>query len=229
MVRPAGIDDVIDTIKSLADPRAVQGMARFGIRAQSAYGVSIPALRRMARELGTDHALAQGLWRSGIHEARILASMIDDPAVVAEQQLERWVSDFYAWDLCDQVCNNLFVKTEWAWNKAVQWSAREKKFVKRAGLVLMACLAVHDKKAHDEQFEELYPLIKEAADDDRNFVKKATSWALRQIGKRNMHLNKLTVVIARDIRKKESRCAGWIAADVIRGLTSDAVRNRLKQ
>ncbi|UCG58384.1 MAG: DNA alkylation repair protein [Phycisphaerales bacterium] len=229
MAKRSRIDDTISTIKSLADPNVVQNMARFGIRAENAYGVSIPVLRKMAKDLGKDHVLAQGLWRSGIHDARILASMIDDPAVAHEHQLESWVSDFYSWDLCDQVCNNLFVKTEWAWKKAAQWSKREGEFVKRAGFVLMACLAVHDKKASNQRFEELFPLIKEAADDNRNFVKKATNWALRQIGKRNIHLNRLAIAIAEDIRNNDRGSARWIGSDAIRELTSEAVRKRLKQ
>ncbi len=146
-------NDILDKLKSLSNPKAVEGMARFGINPENTYGVSIPNLRRIAKEAGKDHALAQKLWASGIHEARILASMCDEPTMVSEEQMESWVKDFDSWDICDQCCMNLFEKTRFAYQKAVEWSSNEQEFVKRAGFVMIARLAVSDKKAANEQFE----------------------------------------------------------------------------
>ncbi len=203
-------------------------MARYGINPEKAYGISIPSLRRIAKEAGRDHSLAEKLWSSEIHEARILASMIDDPQQVTQEQMENWAKDFNSWDLCDQCCSNLFEKTDFALSKAIEWSCREEEFVKRAGFVLMACLAVRDKKAEDSLFEGFFPLIKREAVDGRNFVKKAVNWALRQVGKRNPNLNAKAIEAARDIQKMDSKCAQWIASDAIRELTSAAVQKRLR-
>jgi 3-methyladenine DNA glycosylase AlkD len=203
-------------------------MARFGIETQRAYGVSLPTLRRMARDIGTHHALALDLWTSGIHEARILASMIDDPRQVSERQMEQWVAGFDSWDVCDQCCSNLFDKTPFASRKAVEWSRREAEFIKRAGFVLMAALAVHDKRARDEAFLRFLPLIQREARDPRNFVRKAVNWALRQIGKRNLQLNRASIRMARAIQKIPSGSARWIAADALRELRGEAVQRRLR-
>jgi 3-methyladenine DNA glycosylase AlkD len=183
----------------------------------------------MAKRIGRDHALARELWASGIHEARVLAGLVDDPAAVTAAQLERWAKDFDSWDVCDGVCSNLFDRTPYAWDKAVAWSARSREFVKRAGFVLMAALAVHDKTAPDERFKNFLPLIEREAVDERNFVKKAVNWALRQIGKRNRALNRDAIAAAKRIRKVDSRSARWIAADALRELESDAVRQRLNK
>jgi 3-methyladenine DNA glycosylase AlkD len=204
-------------------------MARFGINPANSYGVSIPNLRSIARETGRDHTLAQELWASGIHEARMLASMIDDPKMTTEAQLESWVKDFDSWDVCDQCCMNLFEKTPFAYQKAVEWSAKDKEFIKRAGFVLMARLAVSDKKAEDRKFEAFLSIIKREALDNRNFVKKAVNWALRQIGKRNVNLNLKAVETAKEIQGMNSKSAGWIASDAIRELTGKAVQQRLRR
>ncbi len=221
------VSDILARLKTLADPKAVEGMARFGINPQNTYGVSIPKLRKIARETGINHALAQELWASGIHEARILSSMIDDPGMATEEQLESWVKDFDSWDVCDQCCMNFFQKTEFAYRKSVEWSERDKEFVKRAGFALMACLAVSDKKADDDLFDTFFPIIKREASDNRNYVKKAVNWALRQIGKRNINLNKKAILIAGEIQKMDSRSAKWIASDAIRELTGESVQKRL--
>ena len=202
-------------------------MARFGINPENTYGVSIPNLRKIARETGEDHALAQQLWASGIHEARILASFIDKPETVTEAQMESWVKDFDSWDVCDQCCSNLFDKTKFAHRKAAEWSKREEEFVKRAGFTLMAALAVHDKKAADEDFLKFLPIIKRESTDGRNFVRKAVNWALRQIGKRNYNLNQMALKTAEEIQQVNSKSARWIAADAIRELTSEAVQKKL--
>ena len=221
-------DDILKKLKSLSDPKAVEGMARFGINPENTFGVSIPNLRKMAKETGRDRALAQQLWASAIHEARILASMIDDPQMVTEEQMERWVKDFDSWDVCDQCCMNLFEKTRFAYQKAVEWSSNDKEFIKRTGFVLMARLAVSDKKADDKQFEPFLPIIKREASDNRNFVKKAVNWALRQIGKRNLNLNGKAIETAKEIQEIDSKSARWVASDALRELTGKAVLERLQ-
>jgi len=222
-------DHILEKLKALSNPKAVEGMARYGINPENTYGVSIPNLRKMAKEIGVDHDLAQQLWSSAVHEARILAGMIDDPKMATEEQIERWVRDFDSWDTCDQCCMNLFEKTELACQKAVEWSANDREFVKRAGFVLMACLAVSDKKADDILFESFLPIIKRDASDNRNYVKKAVNWALRQIGKRNAHLNRKAIETAREIQQIDSRCAKWIASHALRELTGKAVKERLRE
>lgn len=203
-------------------------MARFGINPDRALGVRIPDLRRLAKEVGTDHRLALALWRSEVHEARIIASMIDDPTKVTEGQMESWVADFDSWDLCDQCCGNLFDRTSLAYRKAVEWSGRDGEFVKRAGFALIAWAAVHDKEADDRVFLELLPLIEQEAEDDRNFVKKAVNWSLRQIGKRNRRLHRAASAVARRLAKRnDSRAARWIGTDALRELESEGVRSRL--
>jgi 3-methyladenine DNA glycosylase AlkD len=221
-------DDIVERLKAMSNPKAVEGMARYGINPNNTYGVSIPNLRNMAREIGINHVLAQQLWASAIHEARILAGMVEDASRVTEEQMEKWVSDFDSWDVCDQCCANLFENTGFAYKKAVEWSSREEEFVKRAGFVLMARLAVSDKKADDAKFGVFLPIIKRESSDNRNYVKKAVNWALRQIGKRNLNLNRKSIDTAREIQGINSKSARWIAADAIRELTSQAVQQRFK-
>jgi 3-methyladenine DNA glycosylase AlkD len=222
-------NDIIQKLKSLSDPEAVKGMARFGINPENTYGISIPTLRKMAKETGVDRNLAQRLWASNIHEARILASMIDDPKLVTKAQMDAWVNDFDSWDICDQCIMNLFEKIKIAYKKAVEWSAHDEEFTKRAGFVLMARLAVSDKKAEDTHFERFLPILERESTDNRNLVKKAVNWALRQIGKRNLNLNKMAIKAAEGIQQIDSKSAKWIASDAIRELTSDAVKQRLSK
>ncbi|HCJ66038.1 MAG TPA: DNA alkylation repair protein [Elusimicrobia bacterium] len=219
--------DILKKIKSLANPRAVEGMAKFGINPQNTYGVSMPALRKMAQEIGKNHSLAKELWSSGIHEARILASMLAQPEMVSEKEIENWVKDFDSWDVCDQCCLNLFVKTKFAYQKAIEWSKRKEEFVKRAGFVLISVVAVHDKKANDEEFLKFLPLIKRESIDERNFVRKAVNWALRQIGKRNINLNKLAIKTAKEIQEIDAKNAKWLASDALHELTSKKIQQRL--
>ena len=212
----------------MANPENVAGMARFGIKTEKALGISIPPLRAIAKRTGKNHILAGELWSSGIHEARILACFIDSPKQVTPEQMERWASEFDSWDLCDQCCSNLFDKTPFAYQKAAEWSAREEEFVKRAGFVLMAALAVHDKKARDDKFIRFLPIIVRESDDERNFVKKAVNWALRQIGKRNKKLNVFAIDTAREIQERISPAARWIASDALKELTGESVQRKLK-
>ncbi len=226
-MQDALFNKIMKRLRSLSDREAVAGMARYRINPARALGISIPNLRGIAKEIGKDAALADMLWASGIHEARILAGMVHDPENVTARKMERWARDFDSWDVCDQCCSNLFEKTGFAHRKAVEWSARREEFVKRAGFVLMARLAVSDKKAADERFEEFFPLIERESVDGRNYVKKAVNWALRQIGKRNRALNRKAIRVACDIAKVDSRGARWVAADALRELRSEAVQMRL--
>ncbi len=204
-------------------------MARFGVHVEKAHGISMPELHRLAKEIGTDHRLAQQLWSSGIHEARILAALVDDPMKVTARQMERWARDFNAWDIVDGSCGHLFVFAAPAWQKAIAWSRRDPEYVKRAGFALMAFLAVHDKQAADTKFVRLLLLVRRHATDERNFVKKAVNWALRQIGKRNARLNRFAIRMARQIRSTDSPAARWVAADALRELTGAAVQRRLSR
>lgn len=222
------IGDLIKKLKSQANPKNVEGMARFGISSKNTLGISIYVLRPLAKEIGKNHQLALELWDSGIHEGRILAAYIDEPEKVTEKQMEKWIKDFDSWDVCDQVCSNLFDQTIFAWQKAVELTERKEEFVKRTGFTLMACLAVHDKKAQDKDFIKLLPIIKREATDERNFVRKAVNWALRQIGKRNKILNKEAIKTAKEILKIENKTAKWIASDAIRELESEQVQKRLR-
>ena len=222
-------EDVLKRLESLADPEAVAGMVKFAVGGQHTLGISVPTLRRMAKEIGKDHDLAQQLWTSGIHEARLLATMIDIPQQVTEQQMEVWVKDFDSWDVCDQCCLNLFRKTPFAYDKVEEWSQREEEFVRRAAFALLATLAVHDKQAGDDTFIGFLPIIKREATDERNFVKKAVNWALRQIGKRNLSLNQAAIHATQEIQQLDSKSARWIAADALRELTSDKIQQKLRK
>ncbi len=217
----------VTRLEALGNPANVAGMARFGVHVKKAYGVSTPALRKLAREIGRDQKLSLQLWATGIHDARHLAALVGDPAQVTPAQMERWARDFASWDVVDGCCCHLFVYTPHAWKKALAWSRREEEFVKRAGFALMAYLAVHDKKAEDTKFLRLLPIIQRGARDERHFVKKAVNWALRQIGKRNMRLNKAAIATAKKIRAQDRPAARWIASDALRELTGELVRNRL--
>ena len=220
---------IVAQMRARADPKAVEGMARFGISSKNALGLSIPTLRAMARNAGKDHNLAQELWETGIHEARILAAFVDDPAEVTEAQMRKWVADFDSWDVCDQVCSGLFERTPFARRKAMEWSRSDGEFAKRAGFVLMAALAVHDKEAPDRDFLRFFGAIERGSTDSRNFVKKAVNWALRQIGKRNLALNRSALRLAERIAKADSPSAKWVASDAIRELKSKSVLRKLRR
>lgn len=219
----------VKELKSMAKPENLEGMSRFGITGKKRLGISMPELRKLGKSIGKDHDIAIGLWDTGIQDARILAALVDDPAQVTENQAEDWVKDIDSWDVCDQLCMNLFEKLPFANKKIIEWSKREEEFVRRAAFALIACIAWHDKNAPDQDMIKFFPVIKDAADDERNYVKKAVSWALRHIGKRNLALNIQALEVAREIKKADSKAARWIASDVIRELESDAVQVRLKK
>jgi 3-methyladenine DNA glycosylase AlkD len=220
---------ILEEMRSKADPKAVEGMARFAISPSNTLGLSIPTIRKMARRLGRDHKLALELWESGVHEARILAAMVDDPSLVTDAQMEKWVGGFDSWDVCDGCCGTLFDKTEHAYSKALEWSGRKEEFVRRAGYVLMAELAVHDKKAPDSEFLRFFPAIGSGCTDSRNFVKKGVNWALRQIGKRDARLNREAIKLGVRISKLDSASARWVASDALRELRSGPVQKRLRR
>lgn len=219
--------ELVAHLRKRGSERNRQGMARFGINVERACGVPVPELRRLARNIGTHHQLALELWATRVHEARLLAAYIDDYKLVSERQMEGWVKDFDSWDVCDQVCGSLFDKTDFAHRKAIEWSCRKEEYVKRAGYAMMAALAVHDKRAGKAAFEKFFPYIVQGAGDDRKYVKKAVNWALRQIGKRSLTLNREAIEVAKRVAAMDSPSAKWIASDALRELESDAVKKRL--
>ena len=187
-------DEIIKKLKSMASSKNVEGMARYGINPNNNLGVSICKLRPIAKENGKDHDLALKLWNSGIHDARLLACFIDDPDRVTGEQMDSWAKDFDSWDICDQACTSLFDLTPFAWTKVFEWAKRDEEFVKRGAFSIIAGLSVHDKDANDKKFEQFFPLIIKHSTDDRNYVKKAVNWALRNIGKRNIYLSEIRAV-----------------------------------
>lgn len=226
-------DEIVKKLKSLENPVNIAGMARFGIVTKKAFGISAPVLKNLAKEIKKQtqdrHTLALELWQTGIHEARIISYLIDDAAQVTEAQMDDWVKDFDNWAICDGTCGTLFCKTKFAYQKAFEWSEREEEFIKRAGLVLPAWLAVHDKKTDDTKIEQFLPILESKANDERNFIKKAVNWSLRQIGKRNLHLNNLAIETAEKIKAQGTKSARWIAADALRELTDEKVLERLNK
>ena len=223
------VDEVMEQLKSKAKIDQLQGMARFAIVGDQRLGVSVPDMRKIAKDIGKDHQLALDLWETGVPEGMIVAGMIAEPEKLTVQQMENWVVDINSWDICDQVCMNLFEKTPLAEKKIYEWSLREEEFVKRASYALIACLAWHDKEASDEAFTQYFPVIVDGAKDERNFVKKAVNWALRNIGKRNQALNKEAIEVAKEIQGIDSKSARWIASNAIRELESEKVRERLRK
>lgn len=222
-------NEIIKKLKSMESPKDREGMARFGINPNKTLGISVYKLRDMAKCIGKNHNLAQQLWASCIHEARLLAAFIDEPNKVTERQMDSWAKDFDSWDVCDEVSTDLFDQTPFTYKKAIEWSSREEEFVKRAAFALMAGLSVHDKKAADKEFERFLLVIRRESTDERNFVKKAVNWALRNIGKRNLALNKKAIEMAREIQKIDSKSARWIASDALRELQSAKVQERLRK
>ncbi len=222
-------EEIVKKLESLKNPANVEGMARFGIRPKTAvYGVPIPELRKIAKIVKKNHELALRLWDYKIHEARLLAGMVDDEERLTLSQIKKWVSDFDSWDICDQVCMNLFDKSRMAKNQIPEFATAKEEFVKRTAFALMAAIASHDKEMKDKDFLAFFPLIKKASTDERNFVKKAVNWALRGIGKRNIYLNAQAIKLAKEIQKIESKPAKWIANDALRELNSDKIKSRLK-
>jgi len=227
------VDEVIAGLKELGNPENVARMERYAIVTAKSFGVPTPALKQFAKEVkkrATDrHMLAQELWETGIYDARAVGFLIDDPKLVTKKQMEAWAKDFDNWATVDGTCCYLFCRTPFAYEKAVEWAGKKPEFIKRAGFAMMAYLAVHDKRAPDEKLAGFLPLIEKHSDDDRNFVKKAVNWALRQIGKRSLSLNKLSIEAAERIKLQGTKPARWIATDALRELKSENVAQRLKK
>jgi 3-methyladenine DNA glycosylase AlkD len=216
-------------LRKHGEQRNVEGMARFGIRAEKIYGVSKPKMDAIAKAIGKNHDLGLGLWETGIHDAKLLGMLICDPERVTSSQMEGWVREFDNWDVCDGTCCHLFVDASPAWEKAFAWSSRKKEFEKRAGFAMAAYLAIHDKTTKDDAYRKFLRAIEREAWDERNFVRKAVNWALRNIGKRNRRLNRDAIVTAERIRRKGTRAGRWIATDALRELKSEAVQTRLQR
>jgi 3-methyladenine DNA glycosylase AlkD len=220
--------EILEKLKSKSRKDQLKGMARYGININKRLGVSIPNIRKIAKEFGQNHEIALDLWETGYADARITAAIIDEPEKVTENQMDEWVKTIDSWDVCDQVCMNLFDKTPYSWKKIIDWSKSNEEFVKRTAFSLLACLAWHDKNADDSKFLKYFPLIKKNAIDERNYVKKAISWSIRHIGKRNLNLHKAALNLANELKKIENKTAQWIGSDVIRDLNSDSTKRKLK-
>ena len=221
--------EVLRELDRLANPKVRAKMSYFGVRVQQAHGISAPVLHKLAKAINKNHDLANELWASGIHEAKTLATLIGEPEKVTSSEMDRWATAFDSWDVVDAACCYLYAYTKFAWKKVSVWSGCPELFVKRAGFSLAAYLAYKDQKAPDEKFINFLRVIERESDDDRHFVKKAVNWALRNIGKRNLRLNREAIGVAEKLHKRDSRAARWIAADALRELRSDAVQRRLRQ
>jgi 3-methyladenine DNA glycosylase AlkD len=220
--------DVLAELKALGSKENRAGMARFGINTKRAFGVSMAAMRPLSRKYRRNHDLAQALWDSGFHEARILAALIDDPKQVTARQMDAWAAEFDSWDLCDQACMKLFAKTPFVEEKVAKWAKDEREFVRRAAFALIAGYTVAAKKADDKEFLRFLPTIEAHAGDARNFVRKAVNWALRQIGKRSQSLHKPALALARKLAASDDKTARWIGKDAVKELTDPVQIERLK-
>ena len=221
--------DIISYFEKHESEKARKGMEKYKVGCKDKYGISMPVLRKLSKKIGKNHQLALKLWKHGYHESRILSTLIEEKDKVDESQLEKWVNDFDSWDICDQACINLFVNMPLAISKIKEWAKSDKEFVKRTSFSLIAVIAVHNKDEDDSYFEGFFPLIKEACNDEKNYVKKAINWALRSIGKKNKYLNKKAIEIANEILEMDSKTAKWIARDAIKELESKEVQNRLSR
>lgn len=223
------VDFILSELKTIGEPEFLKKMAHFGIDISKAFGIRVPNIRKLAKQIGKNQELSLQLWETGFHEARLLATFIGDYKLVTESQINAWTNDFTSWDICDQACGNLFVKTPYFKSKVLEFAKAEEEFVKRTGFVLMAEAAVHLKKEANETFLSFLPIIEREAYDNRNFVKKAINWALRQIGKRNTFLHQHAVDTAHNILAQQNKKANWVALDALKELKSDAVLARLNR
>lgn len=223
------MEAVVAWLRRRGSTRARDGMARYGLPSERAFGVAMNVMQRYAKELGRDHELALALWETGWYEARTVAAFVAEPNRLTPAQMDRWCGDFDSWGICDTVCFHLFDRTPLAWRKVAQWSRRRDEFGKRAAFALLASLALHDKTASDERFRDALPLVERAAADDRNFVKKGVSWALRLIGRRSAPLNAAAVATARKLASSSDASARWIGTRAVKELTSAAVVRRFNR
>jgi 3-methyladenine DNA glycosylase AlkD len=216
-------------LKSRSDPAFRAGLARFGLPTQKAFGLPVATIQKYAKTLGPDHRLARELWKTGWTDARMLAAFVGEPARVTPAEMDAWCRDFDSWGIVDTVCFKLWDQSPHAWTKAAQWTKRTPEFEKRAGFVLMACLAAHDKTAKDAAFLKFLPLIERGASDERNFVKKGVSWALRHIGHRNAKLHAAAVKTARKLAKSEDRTQRWVGKDALSDLQRPIVVKKVSR
>lgn len=223
----ATLKEIFPILEDEGHPANAKSMIRFGIKADKAFGIKLPVLRNLAKEIGKNTPLADELWREGHHECKLLATMIADPGEFTLEEADRWIKDIYSWDVCDQLCSNLLVKTNYAWELPERWSPLEREFERRAGIVMIVELAVHQKDARDERLIPFIPLLKIYATDSRNFVKKAVNWAIRQLGKRSAFLHPQMVSLCEELLEMNSRPASWIARDALRELQSDKIKARV--
>ena len=223
------VAEVVAKLKRLGTNKTREAMTRYAIPSDNAFGVSVGKIRDMGKQLGRNHDLAQALWDTGFYEARMLAAFVDDPERVTPAQMESWCKDFDNWAITDTICFHLFDKTPHAFRKVEQWSNRRAEFEKRAAFALLASLGVHDKRATDESFAKCLPLIERAATDERNFVKKGVSWALRVVGRRSKDLNDAAVTLSKELCASESSSARWIGRDALKELTGPVVMRTLKK
>lgn len=226
---PSQVQDVLARLKRAGTPHDRENLTRFGIAANKAFGVSVANVQKLAKQLGRNHELALALWETGWYEARLLCCFVDEPARVTPAQMDRWCREFDNWGVCDTVCFHLFDRTPHAWNKVEKWSKTNAEFTKRGGFSLLACLTLHDKGASDEMFVKGLALIEFAAGDDRNFVKKGISWALRLIGRRNSKLNVAAVALSQRLVASPEPAARWIGRGALKELTSPLVRRQLER
>lgn len=221
------VDEAVAWLKRSGTKKTIDGMARYGIPSTRALGVTMAAMKGMAKTLGRDHALAQALWAAGWYEARMLAALVDEPEKVTVSQMNAWVDDFDNWAICDTVCFALFDRSPLAWKRAAPWARSEAEWVKRTGFVLMACLAHHDKAAAEADFLPFLPLIEKGARDDRNFVKKGVSWALRAIGRRSPKLRVAALAVSERLAASKDEAARWVGKDALRDLRGAVVRKKM--
>ena len=219
--------EVITYFEEIQDENVVNSNKRFAIGCEYSYGIRLPVLRKLAKEIGKDHELAIKLWNHPYHESHLLATMVEQKEKVTSKQLDEWVNSFYSWDIVDQACINLLVDLPEARENIFVWCESEKEFVKRTAFSLIAVIAVRDKKAEPEYFDKYFSLIKEASFDNRNFVKKSVNWALRQIGKRDFECNKKALEVAYEISEIDDKACRWISSNAIRELESEKVQKRL--
>ena len=223
------LEEVLDQLNKMSNPKNVEGMKRFGIKHEKNLGISVTELRKFAKKIGKNHELAVKLWNTTIRDARMVAACIEDPLTVSEKQVESWLKDIKCWDLCDHCCGHFFDKLPYAYEKAIEWSKRSAEFEKRAAFSVVAWLAVHDKKKDDEWFEDFLKIIKRESTDERNYVKKAVNWSLRQIGKRNWDMNKKAIKTSEELIRTKDKTARWIGKDALRELKSEKVKARLNK
>lgn len=224
-------EEVLNELKSMADPKFAGQLAMAGINNNKALGITMPQIRELAKKAGKNHEIAGQLWKSGIHEGKLLSIFVEEPQKVTEQQLDDWVKDIDSWDICDQCMAALTIKTPYAYDKAFEWVKSEEEFIRRSGIVTLVAITVHDKKQSDEVIAGFLDTAEQYCLDERNFVKKAVNWLIRQIGKRSLELNPKAIKTAENILEKypDSKTARWIAKDAIRELKSEAVIERLKK